>query len=114
MLSFPLLFDIIMKNSGKCPKCGSSRIWTTENQKSLGVGNGIWFKISTWRSGRLVLYICLDCGYGELMCDDDGIKTIEKHAMKSQDIPNVKNCPICGAKVPQDAHICDECGSVID
>jgi predicted nucleic-acid-binding Zn-ribbon protein len=114
MLSFILLFDVIMKNSGKCPKCGSDRIWNSKNIKLLGQGRGVYVSVTSWRAIRLVPYICLDCGYSELNCDDHGIEIIEKHAMKKQDLWFEKKCPICGAKVSQNAQVCDECGSILE
>lgn len=109
-----LLTVIALKKSGKCPKCGSTRIWNPGNRKVFGVGYGVWFKISTWRSARLIPYVCLDCSYSELNCDDEGIEAIEKYATKKLEISYEKKCPICGTMALQNAQVCDECGSVLD
>lgn len=111
---FYFSFDVIMRDSGICPKCGSKHIWNPENQKGFGIGRGIWFKVTTWQSARMIPYICLDCNYSELYCADDGIETIKKQISKQAKPPETKNCPICGFENPSTSEICNECGSVLE
>jgi predicted nucleic-acid-binding Zn-ribbon protein len=103
-----------MKNSGKCPKCGSTNIWNPEDQKGIAIARGIWFKVTFWRSAKLVPFICLDCGYSEIYCDNDGIKAIKEHFAPKPESVSMKKCPICGFKNPSTAKLCDECGSVFE
>ena len=104
----------VMKNSGKCPKCGSTNIWNPEEQKRIAIARGIWFKITLLRSTRVVPFICLDCSYTEFYCDSDGIQTIKEHFMPKTEAVSMKKCPICGFMNPSTAKLCDECGSVFE
>jgi predicted nucleic-acid-binding Zn-ribbon protein len=108
-----LIVDV-MKNSGKCPKCGSTNIWNPQEQKRIAIERGIWFKITFWRSAKMVPSICLDCGYSEIYCDNDGIKAIKAHFTPKLEAVSMKKCPICGFKSPSTAKLCDECGSVFE
>ena len=103
-----------MKHSGKCPKCGSTRIWHSEKTRILGKDLGIYAPVTGWRAVRLVPYICTDCGYSELHCDDAGLQIIEKQIKKESVPSNEKKCSICGTKAPLNTSVCNECGNVLD
>ena len=56
-----------MKNSLRCPKCGSGRIaWIPDNGRYAN-GNNIYLRSSVVLAGRipLIKYVCCECGYVE-------------------------------------------------
>jgi predicted nucleic-acid-binding Zn-ribbon protein len=72
-----------MKN-GKCPKCGSNKVFTkqdgiTSGDGGLGVCTSFWTTASTSKD-----YICTNCGYFERYIDDK-----EKLEVVSQKWENV-------------------------
>ena len=114
MVSILFLFERLMKHSGNYPKCGGTDIWHSEKTRVLGRDLGMYVAISGWRAVRLVPYICRDCGYSELHCDDAGLEVIEKHTKKKPELSHGKKCPICGTKAPENTPVCNECGNVLD
>ena len=56
-----------MKNSLRCPKCGSGRIARIPNNGRYANGNNIYLRSSVVLAGRipLIKYVCCECGYVE-------------------------------------------------
>ena len=55
-----------MKNSKRCPKCGSEDICISEGGAgAYGSGNNIPIGSFVWQAVPVDRYICLDCGYTE-------------------------------------------------
>ena len=91
----------MMKNSGKCPKCGSTDI--DGPLKKMGAG----FNLSAFRGVRLVGYVCVSCGFVEDHVDRRGMKHIRHHFEKRT------HCPDCGNDVRRLSKKCQKCGSVL-
>lgn len=59
-----------MKESGKCPQCGASEIYTDANMPSRGDRCSI--PIDLWTGFYVHTYVCINCGYfEEYMIDKD-------------------------------------------
>ena len=56
-----------MKNTGKCPKCGSANIIRVpDNTRRYGSGNNIYTsKVTLFGKIPVIRYVCYDCGYVE-------------------------------------------------
>ena len=56
-----------MKNSLRCPKCGSGRIARIPDNSRYANGNNIYLRSSVVLAGRipLIKYVCCECGYVE-------------------------------------------------
>lgn len=56
-----------MKNSGRCPKCGSRRIVRIPDNGRYANGNNIYLRSAVVLADRisLIKYICCECGYVE-------------------------------------------------
>ena len=56
-----------MKNTGKCPKCGSANIIRVpDNTRRYGSGNNIYTsKVTLFGKIPVIRYVCYDCGYLE-------------------------------------------------
>ena len=56
-----------MKNSGRCPKCGSRRIVKIPDNGRYANGNNIYLRSAVVLADRipLIKYICCGCGYVE-------------------------------------------------
>lgn len=56
-----------MKNSGRCPKCGSRRIVKIPDNGRYANGNNIYLRSAVVLADRipLIKYICCECGYVE-------------------------------------------------
>ena len=56
-----------MKNSLRCPKCGSGRIARIPDNGRYANGNNIYLRSSVVLAGRIPLinYVCCECGYVE-------------------------------------------------
>lgn len=90
--------------SGKCPKCGSTRI-----NEPLNIPQGIYVKV--FRLAGCVYYVCRDCGYVERYLNEHGFKLLEKHGRLMSTEPRM--CSTCGAEVQPGAKRCPSCESVI-
>ena len=56
-----------MKNSCRCPKCGSDRIARIPDNGRYANGNNIYLRSAVVLADRipLIKYICCECGYVE-------------------------------------------------
>jgi len=55
-----------VKNSGKCPKCGGSRISTVPGKTgAYGSGPNIYVGMWAWSTAQVNRYVCLECGFVE-------------------------------------------------
>lgn len=61
-----------MKNSGKCPKCGSYRIARVPDSGRYASGNNI-YTTSLTLLGKIpvIRYVCCECGYVENWVEQD-------------------------------------------
>ena len=68
-----------MKNSNKCPKCGSSDIIKIPGHAgAYGSGNNIMVGMTIKSTVPVDRYLCADCGYSEEWVDTDYIDKIKK------------------------------------
>lgn len=68
-----------MKNSNKCPKCGSSDIIKIPGHAgAYGSGNNIMVGMTIKSAVSVDRYLCADCGYSEEWVDTDYIDKIKK------------------------------------
>nr|WP_072537713.1 hypothetical protein [Anaerococcus mediterraneensis] len=68
-----------MKNTNKCPKCGSSDIIKIPGYAgAYGTGNNIMVGISIKSAVPVDRYLCGDCGYSEEWIDTEYIEKIKK------------------------------------
>ncbi|MGY5852024.1 MAG: hypothetical protein RTU92_00485 [Candidatus Thorarchaeota archaeon] len=93
-----------MKESGKCPKCGSTSIYEPVRHPQ-----GIIVK--PFRIAQFETHVCKDCGYIEEYLTEKGHRTFEKHWHLRSTEPRM--CSTCGADLPAGAKMCDKCGADI-
>ncbi|MGY5875769.1 MAG: zinc-ribbon domain-containing protein [Candidatus Thorarchaeota archaeon] len=93
-----------MKESGKCPKCGSTNLY--EPVKSP---RGVIVK--PLRIAIFEYHVCKDCGYMEEYLTEKGQRTFEKYGELRSTEPRM--CSTCGADLPAGAKKCDKCGAKI-
>lgn len=68
-----------MKNTNKCPKCGSSDIIKVPGHAgAYGSGNNIMVGITIKSAVPVDRYLCADCGYSEEWVDIHNIDKIKK------------------------------------
>ena len=68
-----------MKNTNKCPKCGSSDIIKVPGHVgAYGSGNNIMVGMTIKSAVPVDRYLCANCGYSEEWVDIDNIEKIEK------------------------------------
>lgn len=68
-----------MKNTNKCPKCGSSDIIKVPGYAgAYGSGNNIMVGMTIKFAVPVDRYLCADCGYSEEWVDIDNIDKIKK------------------------------------
>lgn len=68
-----------MKNTNKCPKCGSSDIIKILGHAgAYGSGNNIMVGMTIKSAVPVDRYLCADCGYSEEWVDIDNIDKIKK------------------------------------
>jgi len=67
----------IMKNTGKCPKCGGKKIITVPGQYGPEYSPNI--HVGFLSHAQINRYICSACGYAEFWVPyDDDLKKLEK------------------------------------
>lgn len=73
-----------MKNSGRCPKCGSFDVIKIKGmQQAYGVGDNI--VSGTFSQAYVSKYLCCNCGYIEEWLENlSDIEKIKKHQAKKQ------------------------------
>jgi len=100
-----------MIKSGKCPKCGCTRIAGPHEMESGGLIN-----LPGLLTAMCVTYTCTDCGYTEFYSDEMGLRNILKvgRFMKATEESMKAQCPTCGAELQPDAIFCPHCESVIE
>ena len=68
-----------MKNTNKCPKCGSSDIIKIPGHAgAYGSGNNIMVGMTIKSAVPVDRYLCTSCGYSEEWVDLDEIDKVEK------------------------------------
>lgn len=68
-----------MKNTNKCPKCGSSDIIKIPGYAgAYGSGNNIMVGMTIKSAVPVDRYLCASCGYSEEWVDIDNIDKIKK------------------------------------
>ncbi len=65
-----------MKNSNKCPKCGSTEIYTDEGLTKSGSRAGIG--ISNWTRLIIDIYLCSNCGFMEEYIEKEDLQDSKK------------------------------------
>ncbi|RPI16033.1 MAG: hypothetical protein EHM58_12795 [Ignavibacteriae bacterium] len=65
-----------MKTTGKCPKCGSTEIYT--NEKLSKRGERSILAVTSWVQVYVLNYVCLSCGYFEEYIEKLNEKELEK------------------------------------
>ena len=65
-----------MKKTGKCPKCGSTEIYT--DAKQLKRGDRCIIPVTSWKTLYLNTYLCTSCGFIEEYTEKIGEKELEK------------------------------------
>ncbi|MHA2460950.1 MAG: hypothetical protein ACXAEJ_06855 [Candidatus Thorarchaeota archaeon] len=65
-----------MKQSERCPKCESTRIWNNTHKPQRYRGGVL---VTSWRVAGHITYVCTNCGYTEYYVDSKGLQTIEYH-----------------------------------
>ena len=73
-----------MKQTGKCPKCGSDHILVFESKDKKGKNSTADFEVigplgKTIYTSR---YVCCDCGYTERYFDDASLEKLKKKYSK--------------------------------
>jgi hypothetical protein len=76
-----------MKNTGKCPKCGSEEIVRIPNDFCWRIGGVVRVDVSLFCSVNIARYMCGNCGYMEEWIDS------------SEDIQKIKR-KFGGYKIP--------------
>ena len=72
-----------MKNTSKCPKCGSGDIVKEDRKNSISYNNFITVKQNWAKFIFMTRYICLHCGYTEEWVDSvEDLEKIEKKLKK--------------------------------
>ena len=72
-----------MKNTNKCPKCGSSDIVRFDGYAGAhGAGNNIMVGMTVFSAVNVNRYICCSCGYTEEWIDKEDIEKV-KHSRKA-------------------------------
>lgn len=68
-----------MKNTNKCPKCGSSHIIKVPGHAgAYGSGNNIMVGMTIKSAVPVDRYLCTECGFSEEWVDLDKIDKVEK------------------------------------
>ena len=68
-----------MKNTKKCPKCGSHEIIKIPGKAgAYGSGNNIPIGASILSAVPVDRYLCTECGYSEEWVDLDNLEKVEK------------------------------------
>lgn len=68
-----------MKNTNKCPKCGSSGIIKVPGYAgAYGFGNNIMVGMTIKSAVPVDRYLCTNCGFSEEWVDIDNIDKIKK------------------------------------
>ena len=68
-----------MKNTKKCPKCGSIDILIVDGYAgAYGSGNNIMTGSTIFSAVKVNRYLCCDCGFTEEWVDKKDINQIEK------------------------------------
>ena len=68
-----------MKNTKKCPKCGSTDILIVDGYAgAYGSGNNIMIGSTIFSAVKVNRYLCCDCGFTEEWVDKKDINQIEK------------------------------------
>ena len=68
-----------MKNTKKCPKCGSSEIIKIPGKAgAYGSGNNIPIGATTFSAVPVDRYLCNECGFSEEWVDLDYMKKVKK------------------------------------
>lgn len=68
-----------MKNTNKCPKCGSSDIIKVPGYAgAYGSGNNIMVGMTIKSAVPVDRYLCTSCGYSEEWVNTDNIDKIKK------------------------------------
>lgn len=65
-----------MKTTGKCPKCGSTEVYTNANLPPRG--ERALLAISGWGQAYIYNYICVNCGYLEEYIEKSNEKKLDK------------------------------------
>jgi predicted nucleic-acid-binding Zn-ribbon protein len=65
-----------MKKSGKCPKCGSTEVYT--DGKQVRRGERCIIPVTSWTRIYLNTYICTSCGYVEEYAEKIDEKKMKK------------------------------------
>lgn len=68
-----------MKNTNKCPKCGSDDIIRVNgSSRGYGAGNNIMIGMTVFSAVKVNRYICCNCGFCEEWIDKEDIPKIKK------------------------------------
>ena len=68
-----------MKNTGRCPKCGSSRLLRIPDDAHRYLANSIPMTTGAWvKRVPVTRYVCTGCGYVENWVEE-GMEALKKH-----------------------------------
>ena len=100
-----------MRNSGRCPKCGDTRI---AGPHRVHGGEG-WVKIDLpgFSTATLDSYTCGNCGYSEFYADQMGLNNIRssgRFLQRTERQSQPTRCPSCLTPLNPGALYCPECG----
>ena len=73
-----------MKNSNKCPKCGSPEIIKIKG-KAGAYGSGNYIEVGIFSTAGVDRYLCCECGYSEEWISKDKLDAIKKKYEKKTD-----------------------------
>ena len=109
-----------MRQSGKCPKCGSSEVYSNRHMGRWVRGGSYWsntIPVTGMSNGVLENYICTDCGYMEVyLAEPDKLNKVRKQWTRVN--PGYERvtsgpttpCPTCGVENPTGWKACPHCG----
>ena len=108
-----------MKN-GKCPKCGSTEVYTGQhlnNMTKLGSNWSNSIPITMWSVAPLDNYVCVDCGYVESYLSNPvkRRRITEKwpRAGEPKGLTSRRTCPYCKNRIDDDWKTCPYCGQAL-
>lgn len=69
----------LMKNTGKCPKCGGTDLILVPGTKgAYGAGNNIQLGMTIWSAVLVNRYVCANCGYSEEWIDQKDLEKLKE------------------------------------
>ena len=75
-----------MKNTRKCPKCGSEEVLKIKG-RDVSVNERGYNVVPLWfgYAARIDRWVCYDCGYSEEWVDQEALEDVKNHWKKRQE-----------------------------